>query len=158
MEQFSSSRRTKFPQTRRSFCETTEACDPAANRQPCSAMKGRIQMRYLLRAALAAAFIAAPFASAYARGALAGMHSGQSLDSSMGSVNAGQTIGGSRLDSTGNTDQDSAGDFRQDFDGIRLPRPDAGTRHRSFRSGSRMDMNSVGQSTANPGNDHIRVR
>lgn len=114
----------------------------------------------VLRTALAALLITTPFASAFARGGGmgGGFHSGQSLDSSMGSVNSGQTIGGSRLNSTGNTDQNSVGGFRQDFDGIRLPRPDAGTRHRSFRSGSRMDMNSVDQSTATPGNTAIRVR
>ncbi|WP_457301806.1 hypothetical protein [Phyllobacterium sp. P5_D12] len=122
----------------------------------------------VLRTALAALLITTPFASAFARGGGmggghgggmgGGFHSGQSLDSSMGSVNSGQSIGGSRLNSTGNTDQDSVGDFRQDFDGIRLPRPDAGTRVRSFRSGSRMDMNSVDQSTATPGNTAIRVR
>ena len=115
-------------------------------------------MRYLLRAALAAAFIATPFVSAYARGGLVGMHSGQSLDSSMGSANAGQSIGGSRLNSTGNTPQNSAGDFRQDFDVMHLPRPDAGTRHRSFTSGSRIEMNSAGQSTATPANTGIRIR
>jgi hypothetical protein len=121
----------------------------------------------VLRTALAALLITTPFASAFARGGGmggghggmgGGFHSGQSLDSSMGSVNAGQSIGGSRLNPTGNTDQEPLGDFRQDFDGIPLPRPHIGTSHRVFSSGSRMDMNSVDQSAATPGNTAIRVR
>ena len=79
--------------------------------------------------ALAAVFIATPFASAFARGgAMGGMHSAQSIG--------------------------SAG---QNSNRIHLPRSNVGTPSRNLTSGARMDKDSVGQSTATPGNTAIRV-
>ena len=87
-------------------------------------------MRSLIfRTALAALLISTPFASAFARGGMGGFHSGQSI-----------------------------GSARQNSHRMQLrPRSHVGTPGRSFTSGSRMDMNSVGQSTATPGNTAIRV-
>lgn len=89
-------------------------------------------MRSLMfRTALAALFISTPFATAFARGGgMGGFHSAQSI-----------------------------GSTRQSSNSMELsPRSNVGTPGQSFTSGARMDMNSVGQSTATPGNTNIKVR
>ena len=89
--------------------------------------------------ALAAVLIATPFASAFARGGGmgGGGHGGMG-----GGFHSAQSIGGTRQNS-------NSMELR--------PRSNVGTPGQSFTSGSRLDMNSVGQSTATPGNTAIRV-
>jgi len=96
-------------------------------------------MRSLIfRTALAALLISTPFASAFARGGgMGGGHGG-----GMGGFHSAQSIG-----STG-----------QNSNSMELrPRPNEGAPSRNVTSGSRLDLNSVGQSTATPGNTAIRV-
>ncbi len=95
--------------------------------------------------ALGAVFIATPFASAFARGG--GMGSGH-----------GGGMGGGGHNGGGFHSGQSIGSARQNSNSMELrPRSNVGTPGQSFASGSRMDMNSVGQSTATPGNTAIRV-
>ena len=89
--------------------------------------------------ALGAVFIATPFASAFARGGGMGGGHGGSMGGGNhgGGFHSGQSSGSDRME-------------------LR-PRSNVGTPGQSFTSGSRLDMNSVGQSTATPGNTAIRV-
>jgi hypothetical protein len=89
-------------------------------------------MRSLIfRTALAALLISTPFASAFARGGGMG-----------GGFHSAQSIGSARQNSNSMA--------------LRL-RSNVGTPGQSFTSGSRLDLNSVSQSTATPGNTAIRV-
>ena len=116
-----------------------------------------LKMRSLIfRTALAALLISTPFASAFARGGgmggggMGGFHSGQSIGGAMGGMPSGQSVVGSHQNFTGRVGRNS--------NRINLPRSTVGPRSRSFTSGAQMDENSVGQSTATPGNTNIRVR